>query len=498
MNWSQNNAHPHFSPRSIGIIHFVGIGGIGMSGIAEILHNLGYKVQGSDLSDNANVKRLREKKIPIMIGHKAENIGEASVIVVSSAVQRDNPEVIAAREASLPIVRRAEMLGELMRLKWSIAVGGTHGKTTTTSIVATLFDTAGLDPTVINGGIINAYGTNARLGAGEWMIVESDESDGSFTKLPATIAIVTNMDPEHMDHYHDFAAVKNAYDHFVQNIPFYGFAVLCVDHPEVQEMIARIRDRKIITYGFSPQADIRAVNVEAKPEGTRYDVVIADRKNATTRTLEGFFLSAIGQHNVQNSLAAIAVGHQLGFADNILRLAMSKFEGVKRRFTRTGIVNDITIVDDYGHHPVEIAATLKAAQQAKGGADLKKGKIIAVMQPHRYSRLSSLFADFCKCFNDADAVIVADVYAAGEQPIKGFDRDALVEGLRAHGHRHVHPLTDPKQLARLIADIATPHDYVICLGAGTISSWAYALPGELEAIFKQSANPAKDKHAGHA
>jgi len=486
MNWSSNNTHPHFSPRSIGTLHFVGIGGIGMSGIAEILHNLGYKVQGSDLSDNANVKRLREKSIHISIGHKAENIGEASVIVISSAVKRDNPEVIAAREASLPIVRRAEMLGELMRLKWSIAVGGTHGKTTTTSMVATLFDTAGLDPTVINGGIINAYGTNARLGAGEWMIVESDESDGSFTKLPATIAVVTNMDPEHMDHYHNFDAVKKAYDQFVQNIPFYGFAVLCVDHPEVQEMIARIRDRKIITYGFSPQADVRAINVEAKPEGTRYDVVIADRKNNSNHTLEGFFLSAIGQHNVQNSLAAIAVGHQLGLADSILRLAMSKFEGVKRRFTRTGVVNGITIVDDYGHHPVEIAATLRAAQQAKGGSDLQKGKIIAVIQPHRYSRLSSLFAEFCKCFNDADAVIVADVYAAGEQPLEGIHRDAFVEGLRAHGHRNVQALNDPKNLASLIVTIATPKDYVICLGAGTITSWAYALPGELEVLYKSA------------
>jgi UDP-N-acetylmuramate--alanine ligase len=477
----------HFNPLSIGLLHFVGIGGIGMSGIAEILHNLGYKVQGSDISDNANVKRLRDKGIPVLIGHKAENLGEASVVVISSAVKRDNPEVVAAREAALPVVRRAEMLGELMRLKWSVAVGGTHGKTTTTSIFANLFDTAGLDPTVINGGIINAYGTNARLGAGEWMIVESDESDGSFTKLPATIAIVTNIDPEHMDHYQDFDAVKRAYDTFVQNIPFYGFAVLCIDHPEVQAMIARISDRKIITYGFSPQADIRAINVEAKMEGTRYDVVVADRKNDTTRVIEGFFLSAIGQHNVQNSLSAIAVGLQLGFPDAVLRTAMSKFEGVKRRFTRTGTVNGVTIVDDYGHHPVEITATLKAALQAKG----EQGKIIAVMQPHRYSRLAGLFTDFCTCFNDADIVIVSDVYPAGEQPIEGASRDALVEGLRAHGHRNVQALNDPKELAGLIATLAEPNDYVICLGAGSISSWAYALPTELEAIDSQSAKRAR-------
>jgi UDP-N-acetylmuramate--alanine ligase len=472
---------------SIGVIHFVGIGGIGMSGIAEILHNLGYKVQGSDLTDNANAKRLRDKGINVMVGHKAENLGDASVVVVSSAVKKENPEVVAAREAMLPIVRRAEMLGELMRLKWSVAVGGTHGKTTTTSMIATLFDAAGLDPTVINGGIINAYGTNARLGAGDWMVVESDESDGSFTKLPATVAIVTNMDPEHMDHYDSFDAVRRAYDTFVQNIPFYGFAVLCVDHPEVQAMIARVSDRKIVTYGFSPQADVRAINIAAKPEGMRYDVVVTDRKDGTTRTIDGFFLSAVGMHNMQNSLAAIAVGLKLGFSDAVLRTAMSKFEGVTRRFTRTGSVNGITVVDDYGHHPVEIAATLKAGRQAKG----ETGKIIAVMQPHRYTRLSGLFAEFCTCFNDADTVIVADVYAAGEQPIESANRDALVEGLRAHGHRDARALDDPKNLAAMIAEIAQPGDYVICLGAGSISGWAYALPGELETLFSQGAKLAQ-------
>jgi UDP-N-acetylmuramate--alanine ligase len=477
-----SRATKNFSPLSVGVIHFIGIGGIGMSGIAEILDSRGYKVQGSDLTDNANVKYLRAKGIKVAIGHSADNLGEASVVVISSAIKRDNPEVIAARDALLPIVRRAEMLGELMRLKWSVAVGGTHGKTTTTSIVAALFDAAGLDPTVINGGIINAYGTNARLGSGEWMVVESDESDGSFTKLPATVVVVTNIDPEHMDHYKDFAAVRRAYDTFVQNIPFYGFAVLCIDHPEVQEMIARVQDRKIVTYGFSPQADIRAIDVVATPEGSRYDVVIADRKKGTTRLIDGFFLSVIGHHNVQNSLAAIAVGIQLGFSDQVLRAAMSKFEGVRRRFTRTGVAGGITIVDDYGHHPVEIAATLKAAQQAKGD----KGKIIAVMQPHRYTRLSSLFADFCTCFNDADVVIVSDVYAAGEPAIEGINRDVLVEGLRAHGHRNVLPLLDHRDLAALIAETAAAGDYVICLGAGSISSWAYALPGELETLFTQS------------
>jgi len=483
MNWQHPTDPRHFNALEVGVIHFIGIGGIGMSGIAEILHNLGYKVQGSDMAENANVKRLRDKGMAIHIGHKAENLGEAGVVVISSAVKRDNPEVVAAREALLPIVRRAEMLGELMRLKRAVAVGGTHGKTTTTSMVATLFDAAGIDPTVINGGIINAYGTNARLGSGDWMVVESDESDGSFTKLPATIAIVTNIDPEHMDHYQDFAAVKRAYDTFVTNIPFYGFAVLCVDHPEVQEMIARVSDRKIVTYGFSPQADIRGVNLEAKTDGTRYDVIIADRKHDTTRTIEGFFLPVIGQHNVQNSLAAIAVGVHLGFPDHVLRTAFSKFEGVKRRFTRTGTAHGITVVDDYAHHPVEIMATLRAAQQAKG----TKGKVIAVMQPHRYSRLASLFTDFCKSFNDADTVIIADVYPAGEQPIEGASRDALVEGLTAHGHRNALALSDPKQLAATIAEIAEAGDYVICLGAGSISSWAYALPAELETVLGQKA-----------
>ena len=469
-----------FNPLTIGVIHFVGIGGIGMSGIAEILHNLGYKVQGSDLHDNANTKRLRERGILIHIGHKPENLGDAGVVVISSAVKRDNPEVVAARATFLPIVRRAEMLGELMRLKWSVAVGGTHGKTTTTSMVATMFDAAGLDPTVINGGIINAYGTNARLGEGEWMVVESDESDGSFTKLPATIAIVTNMDPEHMDHYQDFAAVRHAYDAFVQNLPFYGFAVLCVDHPEVQAMIARIQDRKLITYGLSPQADVRAVNLRPTQDGTKFDVHFTDRKTGTVEILADLMLPVIGQHNVLNALATMSVAWQLNFGEKIIRDGLSRFGGVKRRFTRTGTVNGVTIVDDYGHHPIEIAATLKAAQQAKG----EKGKIIAVVQPHRYSRLLSLFTDFCTCLNDADNVIVADIYPAGEQPMEGATKEALAEGLRAHGHREVQVLSDPKALAAMIAEIAEPNDYVICLGAGSISTWANALPGELETLSK--------------
>ncbi len=479
MNWAQENPSTHFSPQSIGVVHFVGIGGIGMSGIAEILHNLGYKVQGSDLSDNANVKRLRDKGIKVCIGHNGNNLGNASVVVISSAVKPDNPEVIAAREAYLPIVRRAEMLGELMRLKWAVAVGGTHGKTTTTSMVACLFEAAELDPTVINGGIINAYGTNARLGSGKWMVVESDESDGSFTKLPSTIAIITNMDPEHMDHYHDFEAVRRAYETFVQNTPFYGFAVLCIDHPEVQELISRVNDRKIVTYGLSPQADIRAVNVKYGPDGSRFDIVISDRRKGSAKTIADFFLPVIGAHNVQNALAAIGVGAQLGFKEELMRKAFASFEGVKRRFTRTGTVNGISVIDDYGHHPIEIAATLKAAQQAKGD----KGRIIAVMQPHRYSRLANLFNEFCTAFNNADCVIVTDVYAAGEKPIDGVNRDSLVDGLRARGHRDVRALPEPSALAPTIAELAKPGDFVILLGAGNISAMAYALPGELEAIF---------------
>jgi UDP-N-acetylmuramate--alanine ligase len=472
-----------FYPQAVGLIHFVGIGGIGMSGIAEILINLGYQVRGSDIAENANTKRLRSKGVEIVIGHRAENVKDAGVVVTSSAIKRDNPEVLAARDAFIPVVRRAEMLGELMRLKWGVAIGGTHGKTTTTSLVARLFEVAGLDPTVINGGVINAYGTNARLGSGEWVVVEADESDGSFTKLPATVAVVTNMDPEHMDHYKSFDAVRAAYDSFVQSIPFYGFGVLCIDHPEVQAMVARISDRKIVTYGFSHQADVRAVNLRASMEGTLFDVLFTDRQTDKTTEIKDVRLSIIGRHNVQNSLAAVAIAWQLDLGEEVIRETLGSFEGVKRRFTRTGSVGGITVIDDYGHHPTEIAATLRAAQQAKG----EKGRIIAVMQPHRYSRLSGLFADFCTCLNDADAVIVADVYPAGEQPIEGATKEALAEGLRAHGHRDVHVLPSPADLASIVAKIAKSGDYVICLGAGSISGWANALPKELEIILAPKA-----------
>jgi UDP-N-acetylmuramate--alanine ligase len=463
-------------PLDIGTIHFVGIGGIGMSGIAEILHNLGYVTQGSDLADSANIRRLQGLGIKVAIGHRAENLGEAQVIVVSSAVPKDNPEVLAARARLLPVVRRAEMLGELMRLKWSVAVAGTHGKTTTTSLVGALMEAAKLDPTVINGGIINAYGTNARLGGGDWMVVEADESDGTFVKLPATIAIVTNIDPEHLDFYGTFDAVQQAFESFVLNIPFYGFAALCTDHPVVQGMIPRLSERRIVTYGLTPQADIRAVNIAMGRDGARYDVAIADRHNGTTRTIGGVFLPMFGRHNVQNSLAAIAVAEEMGLDDDTVRAGFAGFKGVRRRFTKTGTWNGVTVIDDYGHHPVEIAAVLRAAREAAAGS------VIAVVQPHRYTRLANLFAQFCTCFNDADTVVVADIYPAGEAPIEGVSSDALVAGLRARGHRNALALPSPAALAPLIADLAQPGDFVVCLGAGSITQWANALPGELETL----------------
>ena len=463
-------------PLTIGTVHFVGIGGIGMSGIAEVLHNLGYSVQGSDLAESANVRRLREVGIPVTVGHRADSLGDAQVVVASSAVRPDNVEVIAARKRLIPVVRRAEMLGELMRLKWSIAVGGTHGKTTTTSLIGQLLDKAGMDPTVIIGGIINAWGSNARLGSGDWMVAEADESDGTFLKLPATIAVVTNIDPEHLDHYGRFEALRDAFDEFVENIPFYGFAALCIDHPEVQAMIPRVSDRKIVTYGFSPQADVRGVNLETGPDGMLFDVVVTDRQQHASRTIRGLRLSMFGAYNVQNALAVVAMAEEMRIGEEVLRHALAEFTGVKRRFTKTGEVEGITVIDDYGHHPVEISAVLGAARS------VTSGKVIAVVQPHRYTRLRNLFEAFCTCFNDADAVLVADVYPAGEDPIEGVDRDALVDGLRSHGHRMVGVLERPEDLAGMVHELAAPGDCVVCLGAGSITNWANALPDELERL----------------
>jgi UDP-N-acetylmuramate--alanine ligase len=462
-------------PRDIGPIHFIGIGGIGMSGIAEVLSNLGYTVQGSDAADGYNIDRLRKKGVKVSVGHRAQNIEGAAVVVVSTAIKRDNPELAAARAQRIPVVRRAEMLAELMRLKSCVAIAGTHGKTTTTTMVATLLDAGGLDPTVVNGGIINAYGSNARMGAGDWMVVEADESDGTFLKLPSDLVIVTNIDPEHLDHFKTFEAIQAAFRQFVENVPFYGFAVMCIDHPVVQGMVGHIEDRRVITYGHKPQADARLVDLEATGGGSKFSVMLRT-KSGGTHEIRDIVLPMPGRHNASNATAAIAVAHELGVSDEVIRKALAAFGGVKRRFTRTGEWNGVTVIDDYGHHPVEIAAVLKAAREST------RGKVIAVVQPHRYTRLQSLFEEFCTCFNDADAVIVADVYPAGETPIPGIDRDHFVAGLRAHGHRQVMPLPDAGQLAGIVRGVAGSGDLVVCLGAGNITQWAYALPGELKAL----------------
>jgi UDP-N-acetylmuramate--alanine ligase len=462
-------------PRDIGPVHFVGIGGIGMSGIAEVMVNLGYTVQGSDQAEGANVKRLRELGVKIAIGHASGNLAGAEVVVISSAIRPDNPELMAARAQRLPVVRRAEMLAELMRLKSCVAIAGTHGKTTTTSMVAALLDAAGLDPTVINGGIINAYGTNARLGLGDWMVVEADESDGTFLKLPADIAIVTNIDPEHLDYFKNFEAVQEAFRAFVDNVPFYGFSVMCTDHPVVQSLVGRIEDRRMVTYGENPQADVRLVDISHAGGTSLFTIALRDRAGRFVRDIKNIALPMPGRHNALNATAAIAVALELGIGDDVIRDALASFGGVRRRFTRTGMWNGVTVIDDYGHHPVEIAAVLKATREST------KDQVIAVVQPHRYTRLAALFEQFCTCFNDADAVIVAQVYPAGEAPIAGVDRDALVQGLRTHGHRRVVALDSPEKLAPLVAGMARAGDYVVCLGAGSITQWAYALPGELAA-----------------
>ena len=460
-------------PTSIGAIHFVGIGGIGMSGIAEVMHNLGYTVQGSDLAESANVKRLRGLGMNVAIGQRAENLGEARVLVYSSAVKPDNPELAAARAAGLPVVRRAEMLAELMRLRRCVAVAGTHGKTTTTTMVAALLDAGGLDPTVVNGGIVNAYGTNARLGSGDWMVVEADESDGTFLRLPATAAVVTNVDPEHLDHYGDFEKVKAAFQSFVENIPFYGFAAMCLDHPEVQAMVARIPYRRIITYGFSPQADARATNVRFSEGASYFDATFRDKRKGTEASFKELRLPMPGEHNVSNALAAIVIARELGVSEDAIRKGMNSFGGVKRRFTRVGQWRGNAIIDDYGHHPVEIAAVLRAARQAF------TGPVIAIVQPHRYTRLRDLFGEFCTSMHGADTAIVAPVYPAGEQPIPGIDRDSLAEGLRAHGHKHVLTINGPEDLPAAILPVAKQGGAIVFLGAGSITNWAAALEDSL-------------------
>jgi UDP-N-acetylmuramate--alanine ligase len=463
----------------IGTIHFVGIGGIGMSGIAEVMHQLGYSVQGSDISESYVVDKLRKAGIPVTIGHSADNLGDAAVVVCSTAVSRGNPEIEAAAERRLPIVKRAEMLAELMRMQKTIAVAGTHGKTTTTSMIAAMLDAGGMDPTVINGGIINRYGSNARLGKSDWMVVEADESDGSFLRLDGTIAVVTNIDPEHLEHWGSFDEVKRAYCEFIENVPFYGLAILCVDHPEVQGILSRIQDRRIVTYGFSALADLRVEDVEQDGDGSRFDAIVFER-GGDHRRIAGIHVPIPGRHNVQNALAAVAVALELGIPDDKIVTGFERFEGVKRRFTKVGEVHGATIIDDYAHHPVEIRAVLSAAREttsarASAGDGAGGGRVIAVMQPHRYTRLAALMEDFQSAFNDADIVFVAPVYPAGEEPIEGVDSDGLAEGLRARGHRMVKTVSDPGDLARSLRDIAAEGDTIICMGAGDITKWAAGL-----------------------
>ena len=461
--------------REIGTIHFVGIGGIGMSGIAEVMHHLGYSVQGSDQNETYVTEGLRKAGINVMIGQKAENLGDAAVLVCSTAIRDDNPEVKAAAERRIPRVKRAEMLAELMRMQSTIAVAGTHGKTTTTSMIAAMLDAGGIEPTVINGGIINSYGSNARLGKSDWMVVEADESDGSFLRLDGTIAVVTNIDPEHLDHYGDFDRVKKAFCEFIENVPFYGLAVMCVDHPEVQSLIGRIRDRRIVTYGTSALADVRAENIRPASGGSWFDASVVTRSGSARRTIADIFVPMPGRHNVLNALAAVAVGLEFGLADEVIARGFEKFGGVKRRFSQVGKVDGATIVDDYAHHPVEIRSVLAAARESA------EGRVIAVVQPHRFSRLHDLMDEFQAAFNDADAVFVAPVYAAGEQPIEGVDAEALAEGLRARGHRMVRTVADPAELARCLRDLAADGDLVVCMGAGDITRWAAGLADGIKA-----------------
>ena len=454
-------------PGDIGAIHFVGIGGIGMSGIAEVLLDQGYMVQGSDLKASKITRRLEAMGALIHLGQKAENLGEAEVVVVSTAIKPGNPELDQARKVGLPVVRRAEMLAELMRLKSNVAVAGTHGKTTTTTMVSTLLHAGGFDPTVVNGGVINAFESNARTGQGEWMVVEADESDGTFNRLPATIAVVTNIDPEHMEHWGSFDNLRQGFFEFVHNIPFYGLAVCNTDHPEVQALVGRITDRRVTTYGFNAQADVRVVDL-SYAQGTAYfDVALRDGS-----MIEGCTLPMPGDHNVSNALASVAVALHLGMSGDAIRTGLHSFKGVNRRFTKVAELDGVTIIDDYAHHPVEIAAALKAARQSHSG------RIMAIHQPHRYSRLHDLFDDFCTCFNDADVVGITDIFAAGEAPIAGSDRDSLVIGLTGHGHRNAMAVADEAALKAFLTEHCQPGDMLICLGAGSISAWAHGLVSE--------------------
>lgn len=478
-----------YMPRDIGTLHFIGIGGIGMSGIAEMLQSLGYRVQGSDAAESSNTRRLTDKGVQVLIGHHAGNLMTAdnrmpAAVIVSTAIKADNPEVQAALAHNIPVVHRAEMLAELMRLKWSIGIAGTHGKTTTTMMVGAMLEAGNMDPTVINGGIVNAYGTNVRQGKSQWMVVETDESDGSFISLPLHAGVITNIDPEHLDHYGSFAALKAAFSMFVQNLPFYGFAVLCADHREVRALAEETTNRRVVTYGFAPDAMVRATEVDCRADGCRFDVIVSGAvTGGDDVVMKGMEIKLLGRHNVQNAMAAVAVGLKLGMAEDQIRTGLASFAGVKRRFTNAGTAGGITVIDDYAHHPVEIRTVLATARTVQAATG---GRVIAVMQPHRYTRLHNLMDDFAACFVDADSVIIADVYTAGEKPIEGADRDHLVAATKARGHEDVQALDNPDALAAMIADKAKAGDMVVCLGAGSITNWAHALPAQLEALIAKA------------
>ncbi len=465
-------------PEATGLFHIVGIGGIGMSAIAEVMHTRGYRVQGSDLKDGANLARLRGHGITCLIGHDPGNIKDAAYLVISSAVKPGNPEFEAANERGIPIIRRAEMLAELMRPCTTVSVTGTHGKTTTTSLIADILHGANLDPTVITGGIINAWGTNARIGKGEWMVVEADESDGTFLKLPTQIGVVTNIDPEHMDFWESEETLYQAFQQFIDAIPFYGLAVGCIDHPIVRELLATLggaaNGRRTLTYGVARDADIKLSNVRPKHNSITFDVSLGPAVAGGPRKLTDLMLPALGHYNALNALGALAVATEAGVSDDMIRSTLAAFSGVKRRFTRAGEWQGVAVYDDYAHHPVEIAAVLRGARMAGNG------RIIAVMQPHRYTRLQALFNEFSACLDDADIVVVTPVYSAGEAPIPGIDRDELASGLRRHGHPHVLTVDDEESLIATVATIAKAGDLVVGLGAGTITDWINALPARLE------------------
>jgi UDP-N-acetylmuramate--alanine ligase len=464
-------------PREIGTIHILGIGGIGMSAIAEILHAKGYVVQGSDQKDSANVKRLRGKGIRVFVGHDQVNLVGARYIVISSAVKPGNVEFEAARAKGLPIIRRAEMLAELMRLYSTISVTGTHGKTTTTSLVAHILTAAGHEPTVITGGIMNAWGSNARLGSGRWMVVEADESDGTFIKIPTEIGIVTNIDPEHLDYFKSIDNMHREFEAFFKNIPFYGLAVACHDHPVVGAMIERLelrRDgRRLLTYGVGTGADIRLKDARVIGAMTHFDAELGARVKGGARSLDDWRVPVPGTHNALNALAAIAIASEIGIPDDKICEAMAGFSGVKRRFQCTGSWNGVTIYDDYAHHPVEIAAVLKAARAGT------QGRVIAIVEPHRYTRVCDLFEAFAHCFADADSVIVAPLYSAGETPIAGIDHIVLADAIRRSGHGDVIGVDGERDVVDVLRSLAKPGDSVICLGAGNSTDWAHALPNWL-------------------